>query len=116
MADTLAQALIVYLEESGYPDPTDEKQRVQIILGLDNGVVLRGTIVSPQRFMEENGRSKGGTWPDPDPERFPVPLRHDPPTSYIHLVNVNYLSGGTWTEGSTARVGIDKVAFAGEKF
>ena len=114
--DALTRQLIRYLDSIGYQHPDNPTQEFKIVLALDNGVVLRGRIVSPDEFLRINSRLNDGHWPDPEADRFTYPFGTDDPKEFVHLTDVKYLSGGVWTEGSTARVDIRFVMMAGEKF
>ena len=114
--DALTRSLIDYLDSIGYKHPDNSTQEFKIVLALDNGVVLRGRIVSPDEFLRINSRLSDGHWPDPEADGFGYPFGTDDPKEFVHLADVNYLSGGAWTEGSTARVDIRFVMMAGEKY
>ncbi len=102
MSATIAQALILQLEAEGYPEG------VELTLGIDNGVVYRGVVVSPERWIDDNRR---GGWPD----TFQYPLAQEPAHNTIHMIDVKYLSAGTWVAGSNAAVKVDRVTFLGDQ-
>jgi hypothetical protein len=107
--------LIEHLDsiDGGYGDPDNPESAVRIILGLTGGVVLRGTLVSPDRFIEENTeRRNGGTWPS----NRAIFAKQDDEGPYAHLTNVEYLSGGHWVRGSSAAVGVGFVTFSGDRW
>ena len=114
--DALTRRLIDYLDSIGYKHPDNSTQEFKIVLALDNGVVLRGRIVSPDEFLRINSRLNDGHWPDPEADGFRYPFGPDDPKEFVHLTDVEYLSGGVWVAGSTARVGVSIVKMAGEKY
>ncbi len=114
--DGITRSLIRYLDANGYQNPNNPSQPYKIVLILDSGVVLRGTIISPDDFLRANSWRNDGHWPDPEVDGFVYPTEIDTPTDFVHLTDVEYLSGSGWVSGSTVRVGINVVQAAGEKY
>lgn len=99
---------------------------INIILGLTNGNVIRGQIVSAERWLQintfgnsapkllENGESfdAAGSWPPgfvyapDDAERF----------STIYLTMVEFLSGDRWISGCSVCVGTGRVEYQGDQY
>lgn len=81
MADPLLQQLVDYLEKSGY----QAAPSVRLILA--NGMIVQGTLVSPDQFIEETKRS--GILP----ADFEPVLGEAERRSHIHLGDATIVTG-----------------------
>ena len=127
MADTLIQSLMIYLH-----DQQEFPKGVKALLVLENGVVLRGQIVSPDQFMiinqkptDDNSkraqtiadvglqRTADGSWPP----GFTYPqAANEPPSNYVHLIDVEFMTASGWVASSTARIPTRKVIALGDQW
>ena len=107
------------LEEDGEPTP------IKIVLGLENGNVIRGHVVSAEQWFQINTAGNfsakrvdkevvtvEGSWPagvayrPDDAERF----------STIYLTMVEFLSGNQWVSGCSVGIKTDKVSYCGDQY
>jgi hypothetical protein len=127
MADSFIQALMNHLHaQDSFPIG------VKVLLVLDNGVTLRGQIVSPAQFKLINTDPTGnvadraqmiddlvlrrnqvdGSWPP----GFDFQYSDDEPaSSYVHLVDVDIFADG-WIPSSTAAVPTKNVIACGDQW
>ncbi len=98
---------------------------VKIVLGLNNGNVIRGHVVSAERWLEIN--TFGNTAPkriDGDEQQvegsWPAELGYSPDDaerfSTIYLTMVEFLSGDRWVSGCSVGVKTDKVTYSGDQY
>jgi hypothetical protein len=127
MADTFIQALMNHLHAQD-PFPIG----VKVLLVLDNGVTLRGQIVSPAQFKLINTDPSGnssdraqlidalvlrrnqadGSWPPGFDFQY---SDDDPASSYVHLVDVDIFSD-RWVPSSTVVTSTKNVIACGDQW
>lgn len=116
----LARDLLQFFHDKRYEN--DEGQPIKLVIGLDNGVVCRGHVVSAERWLKLNmfgssGPKVGfdnvsGAWPTgfnyapSDGERFTT----------VYLTMVEFLSGGGWVSGCSIAVNAEKIIFLGDQY
>ncbi|MCO5178036.1 MAG: hypothetical protein M9890_13850 [Thermomicrobiales bacterium] len=117
MSAILLRSLLKRFDEVSYINP--DGSPIKMVVSLDNGVVLRGHVISAEEWLSLNTRGGDasrdeeaqGSWPEgvafsPDDDRYCM----------MYMSHVEYLSGGQWVAGSTIHFSSGKAIALGDQY
>lgn len=117
MPAVLLRNLLKRFDSVGYTNV--DASPIKMVVSLDNGIVLRGHVISAETWLSLNTFGSGassddeaqGSWPDgvefsPDDDRFHM----------MYMCHVEYLSGGQWVAGSTIHFSTSKAMALGDQY
>lgn len=120
MVSDLVGALLDHFHRNDYKNPNGDP--IKLVIGLDNGVVYRGHVVSGERWLEINTfgvtspkvgtDGVDGSWPP----KFEYAFPEGDHRNTIYLTMVEFLSGDTWVSGCSLAADTKRVVIWGDQY
>jgi len=117
MSAVLLRNLLKRFDAVGYTN--GDNLPIKMVVSLDNGVVLRGHVISAEEWLSLNTFGSGASRDDEPQGSWPEGVTFDPGDDsfcMMYMSHVEYLSGGGWVPGSTIHFSTSKAMALGDQY